>query len=38
MIDLMSLIGTNRTNRAGLIMSVDGDRPEVAGRPLNGRD
>ena len=28
----MSLIGTNRTNRAGLLMSVVRCRPEVAGR------
>jgi len=27
----MSLHGTKRTNKAGLIMSVDWGRPEVAG-------
>jgi hypothetical protein len=28
---LISGFGTNRTNRAGLMMSVDRTRPEVAG-------
>ena len=29
----MPASGTNRTNRAGLAMSVDLGRPEVVGRP-----
>jgi hypothetical protein len=33
-----SLVGTKRTNRAGLMMSVDRGRPEVAGRGSNRRD
>jgi len=31
-------LGTNRTNRAGLTMSVDRGRPEVVGRESNRRD
>src|ERR1039457_4563875 len=31
----MSPVGTNRTNRTALTMSVDRGRPEVAGRPSN---
>src|SRR5713101_7700456 len=34
--DRMSGPGTNRTNRAGLTMSVDRGRPEVAGRGSTG--
>jgi hypothetical protein len=34
---LMSATGTKRTNWAGLIMSVDWGRPEVAGGPSNRR-
>jgi len=30
--EFFNTIGTNRTNRAGLLMSVDRGRPEVAGR------
>ena len=34
----MSHVGTNRTNRAGLLMSVDRGRPEVSGRQSKRRD
>jgi len=34
----MSESGTKRTDRAGRLMSVDGGRPEVAGRASNRRD
>jgi hypothetical protein len=33
----MSREGTNRTNRAGLMMSVVRGRPECAGRPARSR-
>jgi len=33
----MSPVGTNRTNRAGLVMSVDRGRPEVAFRGREDR-
>jgi hypothetical protein len=37
-IRLMSPVGTKRTCRAYLTMSVDRDRPEVVGRTSNRRD
>ena len=33
-----SVVGTNRTNRAGLTMSVVRVRPETVGRGSNRRD
>jgi len=36
-IESMSLLGTKRTSRAGLIMSVVRGRPECAGRPARSR-
>jgi hypothetical protein len=33
---LCPVLGTNRTNRAGLTMSVDRSRPEVVGRGSSG--
>jgi hypothetical protein len=33
----MSVVGTKRTNRAGLAMSVDWGRPEVVGREAKRR-
>ena len=33
----MAANGTNRTNRIGLMTSVDGGRPEVIGRDLTPR-
>jgi hypothetical protein len=36
--DVMSAFGTKRTSRAGLPMSVDWGRPEVAGGASNQRD
>ena len=36
--DHMSPFGTNRTNCAGLAMSVDRGKPEVAQRPSNRHD
>ena len=34
----MSEVGTNRTNRAGLLISVDRGKPEVSGRRSKQRD
>jgi hypothetical protein len=36
--DFRNTIGTNRTHRAALIMSVVRARPELAGRRSNRRD